>query len=97
MEAISPLVEKIAEAAKDKRIEGIGDLRDESDRDGMRIYVELKRDINRLQEVVVTGMTGIPAAGRAKTGIGAPGKTGRAVFAFYSPRPPLGSLTKEMG
>ena len=40
------LLEKIAELVKDKRIEGIGDLRDESDRDGMRIYVELKRDTN---------------------------------------------------
>ena len=40
------LLEKIAELVKDKRIEGIGDLRDESDRDGMRIYVELKRDAN---------------------------------------------------
>ena len=40
------LLEKIAELVKDKRIEGIGDLRDESDRDGMRIYIELKRDAN---------------------------------------------------
>ncbi|MGY2047111.1 DNA gyrase subunit A [Methylobacterium sp. JK268] len=38
------LVEKIAELVRDKRIEGIADLRDESDRDGMRIVVELKRD-----------------------------------------------------
>ncbi|MFE1600042.1 DNA gyrase subunit A [Methylobacterium sp. ID0610] len=38
------LVEKIAELVRDKRIEGISDLRDESDRDGMRIVVELKRD-----------------------------------------------------
>ncbi len=40
------LLEKIAELVKDKRIEGIGDLRDESDRDGMRIYIEMKRDAN---------------------------------------------------
>src|SRR5437762_6061240 len=40
----SALLEKIAEMVKDKRIEGIADLRDESDRDGMRIYIEIKRD-----------------------------------------------------
>jgi DNA gyrase subunit A len=40
------LLEKIAELVKDKRIDGIADLRDESDRDGMRIYVEIKRDAN---------------------------------------------------
>jgi DNA gyrase subunit A len=38
------LVERIAELVRDKRIEGVGDLRDESDRDGMRVVVELKRD-----------------------------------------------------
>ena len=38
------LVEKIAELVKEKRVEGISDLRDESDRDGMRVVVELKRD-----------------------------------------------------
>lgn len=38
------LVAKIAELARDKKIEGISDLRDESDRQGMRIVVELKRD-----------------------------------------------------
>jgi DNA gyrase subunit A len=40
------LVEKIAELVREKKIEGIADLRDESDRDGMRIVVELKRDEN---------------------------------------------------
>jgi len=40
----STLVEKIAELVRDKRVEGISDLRDESDRDGMRIVIELKRD-----------------------------------------------------
>jgi DNA gyrase subunit A len=38
------LIERIAELVNDKRIEGISDLRDESDRDGMRIVIELKRD-----------------------------------------------------
>ncbi|WP_027364717.1 DNA gyrase subunit A [Desulfotruncus alcoholivorax] len=40
------LVEKIAELVKDKKIEGITDLRDESDRHGMRIVIELRRDAN---------------------------------------------------
>ncbi len=38
------LIEKIAELVRDKKIEGISDLRDESDRDGMRIVVDLKKD-----------------------------------------------------
>ncbi len=38
------LIERIADLVNDKRIEGISDLRDESDRDGMRIVIELKRD-----------------------------------------------------
>jgi DNA gyrase subunit A len=38
------LVEKIAEAAKDKRIEGVSDIRDESNREGVRVVIELKRD-----------------------------------------------------
>jgi DNA gyrase subunit A len=40
----SRLVEQIAELARDKKIEGISDLRDESDREGMRVVIELKRD-----------------------------------------------------
>lgn len=40
------LIEKIAELVRDKKIEGISDLRDESDRNGMRIVIELKRDAN---------------------------------------------------
>jgi len=40
------LIEKIAELVKDKRIENISDLRDESDRDGMRIVIELKKEAN---------------------------------------------------
>lgn len=38
------MVERIAELVKEKKIEGIGDLRDESDRDGYRVVIELKRD-----------------------------------------------------
>ncbi len=38
------LIEKIAELVRDKRVEGISDIRDESDRDGMRVVLELKRD-----------------------------------------------------
>ena len=38
------LIEKIAELVREKRVEGISELRDESDRDGMRIVIELKRD-----------------------------------------------------
>ncbi|WP_232492151.1 DNA gyrase subunit A [Novosphingobium kaempferiae] len=40
----SNLVEKIAEAAKDKRIEGVSDIRDESNREGVRVVIDLKRD-----------------------------------------------------
>ncbi len=38
------LIEKIAELVNDKKLEGISDIRDESDRDGMRVVIELKRD-----------------------------------------------------
>jgi len=38
------MIEKIAELVREKRIEGIGDLRDESDRDGIRVVIELKRE-----------------------------------------------------
>ena len=38
------MVEKIAELVREKKIDGIGDIRDESDRDGMRVVIELKRD-----------------------------------------------------
>ncbi|MCJ7606580.1 MAG: DNA gyrase subunit A, partial [Thermoplasmata archaeon] len=47
----STLMTEIADLVKDKRIEGISDLRDESDRDGMRIVIELKRDV--IEEVVL--------------------------------------------
>ena len=45
------MIERIAEVVRDKRIEGISDLRDESDRDGVRVVIELKRDA--LAEVVL--------------------------------------------
>jgi DNA gyrase subunit A len=41
------MIEKIAELVREKRIEGISDMRDESDRDGMRVVIELKRDACR--------------------------------------------------
>ena len=40
------LIEKIAELVKDKRVDGITDLRDESNREGMRVVIELRRDVN---------------------------------------------------
>ena len=40
------LIKKIAEQVKDKKLEGISDLRDETDRNGMRIVIELKKDAN---------------------------------------------------
>ncbi|MEM1288038.1 MAG: DNA gyrase subunit A [Pseudomonadota bacterium] len=40
----SSMIEKIAELVRDKRVEGIGDIRDESDRDGIRVVIELRRD-----------------------------------------------------
>jgi DNA gyrase subunit A len=40
------LIEKIAELVRDKKLDGITDLRDESDRNGMRIVIELRRDVN---------------------------------------------------
>ena len=43
----STMIEKIAELVREKRIEGISDIRDESDRDGYRVVIELKRDANR--------------------------------------------------
>jgi DNA gyrase subunit A len=48
------LLEKIAELVKDKRIEGISDLRDESDREGIRVVVELKRDA--IPEIVLNNL-----------------------------------------
>lgn len=48
------LIEKIAELVKDKRVEGISGLRDESDKDGMRIVIEVKRDA--VAEVVLNNL-----------------------------------------
>ncbi|WP_298440175.1 DNA topoisomerase (ATP-hydrolyzing) subunit A [uncultured Ferrimonas sp.] len=48
------LIEKIAELVKDKKIEGISGLRDESDKDGMRIVIELKR--NEVPEVILNNL-----------------------------------------
>ena len=48
------LIEKIAELAREKAIEGIADLRDESDRDGMRIVIELKR--GEVPEVILNNL-----------------------------------------
>lgn len=48
------LIEKIAELVRDKKIEGISDVRDESDRDGMRIVVDLKRD--EVGEVILNNL-----------------------------------------
>ncbi|MGE3319131.1 MAG: DNA gyrase subunit A [Candidatus Berkiella sp.] len=48
------LVEKIAELVKEKKIEGISNLRDESDKDGMRVVIELKR--NEVAEVILNNL-----------------------------------------
>ena len=48
------LIEKIAELVRDKKIEDISDIRDESDRDGLRVVIELKRDANA--EVVLNNL-----------------------------------------
>ena len=40
------LVEKIAEQVHQKRLDGVSDIRDESDRTGMRVVIELRRDVN---------------------------------------------------
>jgi DNA gyrase/topoisomerase IV subunit A len=39
------LIEKMAELVRDKKIEGISDIRDESDKDGIRVVIELKRGV----------------------------------------------------
>jgi DNA gyrase subunit A len=48
------LIENIAELVKDKNVEGISEIRDESDRDGMRVVIELKRDA--MQEIVLNNL-----------------------------------------
>ena len=50
----SRLIEKIAELVKDKKLEGIAELRDESDKDGMRIVIDLKR--GEISEVVLNNL-----------------------------------------
>jgi DNA gyrase subunit A len=50
----SRLIEKIAELVREKKIEGISDLRDESDRDGIRVVIELKR--GEMAEVVLNNL-----------------------------------------
>ncbi len=50
----SKLIEKIAELVREKKIEGVSDLRDESDRDGIRIVIELKR--GEMAEVVLNNL-----------------------------------------
>ena len=44
------MIEKMAELVRDKRIEGISDIRDESDRQGYRVVIELKRDADRRRD-----------------------------------------------
>ncbi|MBF0472299.1 MAG: DNA gyrase subunit A [Nitrospirae bacterium] len=48
------MIEKIAELIREKKIEGISDLRDESDRDGIRVVIELKRDA--ISQVVINNL-----------------------------------------
>jgi DNA gyrase subunit A len=48
------LIEKIADLVKDKKVEGISDIRDESDREGMRIVIELKKD--EIAEVILNNL-----------------------------------------
>ena len=48
------LIEKIAELVKEKKIEGITELRDESDKDGMRIVVEVRR--GEMPEVILNNL-----------------------------------------
>lgn len=48
------VIEKIADLVRDKKVEGISDIRDESDRDGMRVVIELKRD--EVAEVILNNL-----------------------------------------
>ncbi|NOY86686.1 MAG: DNA gyrase subunit A [Deltaproteobacteria bacterium] len=80
------LVEKIAELVKDRKIEGISDLRDESDREGMRIVLELKRD--EIAEVILNQLYSMTQM-----------KTTFAVqmLAIHRNRPVLCSLPQMLG
>ena len=59
------MVERIAELVREKRIEGIADLRDESDRQGMRVVIELKRDASA--DVVLNQLYRFTAAADARS------------------------------
>ncbi len=59
------LLQSIANLVKDKRIDGISDLRDESDRDGMRMVVELKKEANA-QVVLKSALSLQPDAGNGR-------------------------------
>src|SRR3546814_19888514 len=63
----SGLVEKIAEAVKDKRIEGVSDIRDESNREGVRVVIELKRDAT--PEVVLNQVSDRRRVGWGRRGL----------------------------
>ena len=70
----STLIEAIAELVKDKKIEGITDLRDESDRDGMRIVIELRKDA--MEEIVLNQLfTAHPDGGHVRRHQPRPGRT----------------------
>ena len=82
------LLERIAELVRAKQIEGIGDMRDESDRSGMRIVIELKRDAT--PEVVLNQLFRFTAvadqlrdqlAGAGRRAAAADGAEGRAAGA----------------
>jgi DNA gyrase subunit A len=61
----SAMIEKMAELVRDKRIEGISDLRDESDRRGVRVVVEVKRDAVRRQSFSTSSIKFTPSCRRA--------------------------------
>ncbi len=84
------LIEKIAELVKEKKIEGITDLRDESDKDGMRMVIELKR--GEVPEVVLEQpVRADPAAGRVRHQHGG---AGRRPAAHAEPQGPARSLRR---
>ncbi len=66
------LVEKIAELVHEKRVDGISDIRDESDRKGMRIVIELKRDVQR-QRGAQLPLQAHPSAGHLRRHHARPG------------------------
>ncbi|TNF45493.1 DNA gyrase subunit A, partial [bacterium] len=80
------LIEKIAELVKEKRIEGISDLRDESDREGMRLVVELKKD--EIAEVVLNQLYSMT---QMKTTFGV------QMLAIHRNQPILSTLPQMLG